>query len=372
MDDPQDPGTFAWPRTQPDQPPGGSGPDWGPAGEEPDPGLVSEDGDEYDDEYEDEPDEPGGARAGKREKHFWRELLIIVVAAAALSLVVKGFVAQVYQIPTGSMENTLQVGDRVLVNKLTYHFRGIARGDIIVFSGQGTWGPDAPPPSSDPVVRLWGDVLSDIGLQSSQTYYIKRVIGLPGDRVACCTDGKVTVNGVPLTEGSYLYPGDSPSEQRFNIVVPPGRLWVMGDHRLVSDDSRDHMGDPGGGTIPESAVVGRAFVIIWPISRWRILPIPATFQQPKLNASAAGSGAGSGNSAAETAALLSARLQPSGPALPLSLGFAGALPLTWLQRRVRVRIAGRREADRKRGRNPGRKRGPGRDPSDPGPRRGPA
>jgi len=144
------------------------------------------------------------------------------------------------------------------------------------------------------------------------------------------------------------------------------------------------MGDPGGGTIPESAVVGRAFVIIWPISRWRILPIPATFEQPKLNASAAGSGAGAGDSAAETAALLSARLQPSGPAVPLSLGFAGALPLTWLQRRVRVRIAGRREADRergrergrnpgrKRGRSPGRERGPGRDPSDPGPRRGPA
>ena len=290
MDDPQDPGTFAWPSTQPVQPLGGSGPDWGPAGEEPDPGLVSEDGDEDEDgdEYEDEPDEPGGARGGKREKHFWRELLIIVVAAAALTLVVKGFVAQVYQIPTGSMENTLQVGDRILVNKLTYHFRGIARGDIIVFSGQGTWGPDAPPPSSDPVVRILDDVLSGVGLRSTQTYYIKRVIGLPGDRVACCTDGKVTVNGVELNEGSYLYPGNAPSFPFKSVTVPPGHLWVMGDHRGDSDDSRYHLFDAGGGAIPENEVVGRAFFIIWPLSQFRDLPIPSTFNQAALHAGSAG------------------------------------------------------------------------------------
>jgi signal peptidase I len=288
MDDPQDPGTSAWPRTQPDQPLGEPGPGWGPAGEEPDPDLVSEDGDEYEYDDEDEPDEPGGARAGKREKHFWRELLIIVVAAAALTLVVKGFVAQVYQIPTGSMENTLQVGDRILVNKLTYHFRGIARGDIIVFSGQGTWGPDAPPPSSDPVVRILDDVLSGIGLRSTQTYYIKRVIGLPGDRVACCTDGKVTVNGVELNEGSYLYPGNAPSFPFKSVTVPPGHLWVMGDHRGDSDDSRYHMFDPGGGAIPENEVVGRAFFIIWPLSEFRDLPIPSTFNQAALHAGSAG------------------------------------------------------------------------------------
>ena len=123
-----------------------------------------------------------------------------MVAAAVLTLLVKAFVVQVYRIPSASMENTLQIGDRVLVNKVVYHFRGIARGDIIVFSGQDSWGPDAPPPSSDPVVRIFDDVLSGIGLQNSQTYYIKRVIGLPGDHVACCTDGKVTVNGVPLSE----------------------------------------------------------------------------------------------------------------------------------------------------------------------------
>jgi len=203
-------------------------------------------------------------------------------------LVVKGFVAQVYQIPTGSMENTLQVGDRILVNKLTYHFRGIARGDIIVFSGQGTWGPDAPPPSSDPVVRILDDVLSGVGLRSTQTYYIKRVIGLPGDRVACCTDGKVTVNGVELNEGSYLYPGNAPSFPFKSVTVPPGHLWVMGDHRGDSDDSRYHLFDAGGGAIPENEVVGRAFFIIWPLSQFRDLPIPSTFNQAALHAGSAG------------------------------------------------------------------------------------
>jgi len=171
---------------------------------------------------------------------------------------------------------------------------------------------------------------------------IKRVIGLPGDKVACCdAQGRVTVNGVPLNEQSYLYPGDSPSENRFDIVVPPDRLWVMGDHRLISDDSRDHLGEPGGGTIPENAVIGRAFVIIWPISRWRFLPIPATFEQPALNAAAA-----SAPAAGDAAGLLPARLEPSSPAAPLALGFAAAVPVTWLQRRTRLRFARRRAARR--------------------------
>src|SRR5438034_6065957 len=195
---------------------------------------------------------------------------------------------------------------------------------------------------------------------------IKRVIGLPGDKVACCdAQGRVTVNGVPLTEQSYLYPGDTPSEIRFNIVVPPGRLWVMGDHRLISDDSRNHLGTPGGGTIPENAVIGRAFVIIWPISRWRILPIPATFEQPKLSAAAAPSAPPAAQDTAPaaqvTAGLLSARLERSNPALPLALGFAAAVPVTWLQRRARLRTARRRTAGRT-GHGSGRRTA--RDPAD--------
>jgi len=174
------------------------------------------------------------------------------------------------------------------VNKVVYHFRGIARGDIIVFSGQDSWGPDAPPPSGNPVVRVVDDVLSGLGLHSDQTYYIKRVIGLPGDHVACCTDGKVTVNGVPLNEGQYLFPGNPPSTFKFQAVVPPGHLWVMGDHRSDSDDSRYHPDAPGGGAIPENQVVGRAFLIVWPPSQLRDLPIPTTFQQAALHAGAAG------------------------------------------------------------------------------------
>ena len=224
---------------------------------------------------------PGPAKG--RRGPFWRELLIIVLAAAALTLVVKSFVVQVYKIPSVSMDNTLAVGDRVLVNRLVYHFRPIARGDVIVFSGQDSWGPDAPPGPTDPVLGFFQDVLSDIGLYSSQTYYIKRVIGLPGDHVACCTDGKVTVNGVPLEETSYLYPGDAPSSFSFSVVVPPGHLWVMGDHRSDSGDSRYHTEDPGEGAIPIDEVVGRAFMIIWPPSNARDLPIPSTFSQPALH-----------------------------------------------------------------------------------------
>ena len=233
-----------------------------------------------------EPDAP--AVGPRRNQHFWRDLLIIVVAAAALTLMVKAFVIQVYKIPSGSMENTLLVNDRVLVNKVVYRFRGIARGDVIVFSGQDSWGPDAAPPSSNPVVRLWDDVLSDIGLHSSQTFYIKRVIGLPGDRVACCTAGKLTVNGVPLTETSYLYPGDPPSFPFKTVTVPAGHVWVMGDNRSDSEDSRYHLTDPGGGAVPESEVVGRAFLIIWPPSQVRDLPIPSTFSQAALRSGPAG------------------------------------------------------------------------------------
>jgi len=228
---------------------------------------------------------------GRRTKS-WRQLMVVVVAAIVLMLLIKAFVVQVYRIPSSSMENTLLTGDRVLVNKLVYHVRGIARGDIVVFSGDGSWGtttgaPDPSPPGN-PLLRVAYDVLADIGVYSTQTYYIKRVIGLPGDHVVCCVNGKVTVNGVPLNEASYLFPGASPSIQPFNVIVPPGRLWVMGDNRAISDDSRGHMsGFPAMGTVPENEVAGRAFMIIWPPSQIGDLPIPATFQQAALHADAA-------------------------------------------------------------------------------------
>ncbi|HLJ98931.1 MAG TPA: signal peptidase I [Streptosporangiaceae bacterium] len=243
---------------------------------------------------------PGRRKARPRrqqnpQRRFWRELVTIVVAAAALTLLVKAFVVQVYRIPSGSMENTLLVGDRVLVNKLVYDFRGVGRGDIVVFSGQGSWDPPAGPPPGNPFIRVGDAVVSWLGLRSGSTYYIKRVIGVPGDRVACCTNGEVTVNGVPLAEGSYLYPGST--ETPFGpVTVPAGRLWVMGDNRDDSLDSRGHMAQhaPFDGTIPESQVVGRAFFKIWPLSQFGDLPIPADFQQPALQAGQAAANLGAG------------------------------------------------------------------------------
>jgi len=231
---------------------------------------------------------PARAKGAKRARSFWRDLVIIVIAALVLTIVLKAFVVQVFAIPSGSMENTLQPGDRVLVNKLVYRFRDIARGDVVVFSGQGSWGPDAPPPPGNPLVRLWHEVTNLVGVSAPGTDYIKRVIGLPGDHVMCCdTRGRVTVNGVPLSEQSYVHPGDAPSQVLFSVTVPVGRLWVLGDNRANSDDSRYRRDDPGSGTIPESAVVGRAFVIIWPPSRIGDLPIPPTFGQAGLHAAAA-------------------------------------------------------------------------------------
>ena len=290
---------------------------------------------------------PTARRKGKRGGRFLRELVILVAIALVIAVAIKTYAIQAFFIPSGSMENTLEINDRVLVNKIVYDLRGIHRGDIVVFNGDGSWDPGTVPTSSNFAEEFVNGFASMFGFGRPGDILIKRVIGLPGDHVACCdAQGRVTVNGVPLNEQSYLYPGDAPSDIRFNIVVPPGRLWVMGDHRLISDDSRDHEGDPGGGTIPESAVLGRAFVIIWPASRWRILPIPATFEQSQLSARSAASAAPAAASAS-TAALLSARLEPSSPALPLSLGFAAAIPVSWLQRRFRTRIARRRAARRK-------------------------
>ena len=302
------------------------------------------------------------ARRAHRKRSFWREFPILVVVALLLAVVIKTYAIQAFFIPSGSMENTLEINDRVLVNKLVYDVRGIHRGDIVVFNGDGSWDPGTPPRDTNFVVKFAQGFASMFGFGHPGDILIKRVIGLPGDRVACCdAQGRVTVNGVPLTEQSYLYPGDAPSEIRFNIVVQPGRLWVMGDHRLISDDSRNHLGEPGGGTVPENAVIGRAFVIIWPISRWRILPIPATFERPGLGAASASPAP---PAAQDTSALMSARLEPASPALPLALGFAGAVPVTWLQRRVRLRIALRRTV-RITGRITGRRavRITGRDPA---------
>jgi signal peptidase I len=266
------------------------------------PGFEGESDHESDQESPEQPEEreePKGKKRQRRKRPFWRDLVVIVVAALALTILLKSFVVEVFSIPSGSMENTLIPGDRVLVSKIVYKFRGIERGDVVVFSGQGSWGPDAPPPPSNPFARLWNDATNLVGVTAPGTDYIKRVIGLPGDHVACCdAHGRVTVNGVPLNEQSYIYPGDVPSQVPFSITVPPGRLWVLGDNRGDSDDSRYRANDPGDGTVPESAVVGRAWLIIWPLSRFSDIPIPATFQQAALHTAAAAPAVAGGGTAA--------------------------------------------------------------------------
>jgi signal peptidase I len=342
----------------------GGSPPWGPANPVPGPkdtqaipglgagrqpaGALRPEGSSGQRTGQDPPGDPRSGKSGprgKRHRSFWRELPVLIVIALALALVIKSFAIQAFWIPSGSMENTLNVGDRVLINKIVYHLRPIHRGDIIVFDGTGSWN-FGPPASSNVFSKAVSELEGIVGISHDSAIYIKRVIGLPGDHVACCTaKGQVTVNGVPLSEGSYLYPGNAPSATRFSITVPPGQLWVMGDHRAVSYDSRGHMGDPGGGTIPESGVLGRAFVIIWPPSRAGFLNIPATFEQPKLNAAvAAGGNAAAGGAGASLAAALDngTPIRPVTSPLPLALGFIGAVPLTWLQRRARRRLRNRR------------------------------
>ena len=335
----------------------GVGPDPGPrhandgaaAAPTADRGTATEDTEDTEESQDGQPAHPGKpgqpGRKRRRRRSLLRELPVLIVVALVLALIIKTYAIQAFFIPSSSMENTLDIGDRVLINKLVYDFRGIHRGDIVVFDGNGSWDFN-PPASSNLFSRFSGDIEGIVGISHDSDIYIKRVVGLPGDHVACCDRlGRVTVNGVALNEQSYVYPGEVPSQQRFNITVPPGRLWVMGDHRLVSYDSRGHMGDPGGGTIPESAVLGRAFVIIWPPSRWGFLNIPATFEQPRLNASPASAG----GSAATLAAAMDngTPLQSSSSALPLALGFAGAVPLTWLQSKARRKLRARRSRPRR-------------------------
>ncbi len=294
---------------------------------------------------------PASQRPARRRKSTWRELPILIIVALAIALVIKTYVVQPFFIPSSSMEDTLMIGDKVLVNKLVYHFRSVKPGDIIVFNGVGSWNPAQPgsKPAHNPLVRAYDATLQPLfhsiaglfGTPVGQTDYIKRVIGVPGDRVVCCTaKGLVTVNGVALQESSYLFPGAAPSNIRFNIVVPPGRLWVMGDNRQISDDSRLRPSDPGHGTIPESAVIGRAFVIVWPPSHWRILPIPSTFSQPGVGkATSAGQVPAPRLSAG--ASLAAVRVMPEAPYLPLAAGVTVAVPLTWAQRRARRRLLAR-------------------------------
>jgi signal peptidase I len=222
----------------------------------------------------------------RREMPLWQELPLLLIVAFCLAVLIRTFLVQAFYIPSGSMENTLLVKDRVLVNKVVYDLRDPERGEIVVFRGTDNWAPEVTEPVSNAFASKLGRTVGDlVGVsRPGERDFIKRVIGLPGDKVACCdTQGRVTVNGVGIDE-SYIAEGfnsdlnqpPNPSQctsRRFaQITIPAGEMFVMGDHRKVSQDARCQ------GPVPIKNVIGRAFVIVWPSNRFTSLSVPGVWR----------------------------------------------------------------------------------------------
>ncbi|MGP3774535.1 signal peptidase I [Streptomyces sp. SDT5-1] len=259
----------------------------------------------------------GSSRSGaKKQRSFWKELPLLIGIALILALLIKTFLVQAFSIPSASMENTLKIGDRVLVDKLTPWFGSEPeRGEVIVFHDPASWLEGEPTPEPNAVQQ----VLSWVGLMPSadEKDLIKRVVGVGGDTVECNGTGPLKVNGKALSE-PYVYPGNTPCSDdnaggTFKVKVPEGKVWVMGDHRQDSMDSRYHQNDKNNGFVPVDNVVGRAIVVAWPPTHWSTLPVPDTFDQSGLNAVA--------------------------NVAPGALGLAGAAPLVlWRRRKINQRV----------------------------------
>jgi signal peptidase I len=199
--------------------------------------------------------------------------LLALVVAVAISGLVRSRWLDVYYIPSASMEPLFETGDRILVSRTDFEARPISQGDVVVFDGRGTFAPLNS--GQGPLLGVVSSMGHWLGLTGSDTTYVKRVIGLPGDHVVCCgSDGRLTVNGQSLEE-PYVYDGDVPSKQKFSVIVPSGRLWLLGDHRSMSADSRSLLGAPGGGMVPMDRVIGRPVQIIWPLDRFGSVERPS-------------------------------------------------------------------------------------------------
>lgn len=208
------------------------------------------------------------------------EMSTVTVLALVITVVLRLLVAEAFYVPSESMYDTLTKDDRILAEKVSYMHRDVDRGDIIVFRDPANWLQEAEPQPG--TLRRIGEFVGILP-RSGEGHLVKRVIGIGGDRVICCDkQGQITVNGIPLDEREYLLKDAKPSEVPFNVLVPAGHLWVMGDNRAESADSRAHMGGPGGGFVPVENVVGRACCIIWPSDRMTMLRPPDTFKKPGL------------------------------------------------------------------------------------------
>lgn len=269
-------------------------------------------------------------RLSKRKKgSFWREVPILVLTALVLTFLIQTFLARVYVIPSASMEPTLHgcpgcTNDRVLVDKLTYRFGDPRPGDVVVFRGTDSWASEFTSQRSDNIlIRGLQQAGSLVGLAPpDERDFVKRVIAVGGQTVQCCDkQNRVTVDGTPLTEPYAVFIGHEPQEEFGPVTVPQGNLWMMGDNRNNSADSRRHVADQRSGTVPVSNVIGKARVIVLPLSRWQGISDPDPQQHPE-------------------------QLGAPAPFRPSGLPLAAGLVLSWPVRRggrlLRKRVAARR------------------------------
>ena len=216
------------------------------------------------------------SRATRRQPlPVWQEMCLLVVIALVLAFVIKAFFLQAFYIPSASMNDTLVKDDRIVVQKVSFWMGGPHRGDVVVFADPGGWLSSV---ESQEAANAVSKGLEKVGLYPTGGHLVKRVIGVGGDEVTCCdARGRIAVNGVPLNEKSYLAAGERPSMIDFDVEVQKGYVWVQGDNRSNSADSRVHLGDPGGGQVPVDDLVGKVAGVVWPLGHVKPLSTPATF-----------------------------------------------------------------------------------------------